>query len=129
MPGGAEERWFLDRLWGPPRILSSAYGTGSSFLRVKVDGSWSWSRTIKVYSKSDIALLSLNLEWPAWRQGHFTLDITKAWSCTSTGLGQLYVTNEWPILLALLVFNPLKHNCLYVPAAHSVYLAPCLYDS
>ena len=128
-PAGAEQRWFLDRLWGPPRILSSAYGTGSYFLGVKVEGSWSWSRTMKVYSKSGIAVLSLNLEGSAWRPGHCTLDISKTWSYASAGPGQLHVTNEWSILLALLVFNPLKHNGLYVPAAHSVDLALCLYDS
>lgn len=33
-----------------------------------------------------------------------------------------YVTNEWSILLPLLVFNPLKRNGLYVPAAHCVIL-------
>jgi hypothetical protein len=128
-PAGAEERLFIDRLWGPSRILSSAYGTGSSFLGVKVDGSWSLSRTVKVYSTSGIALVSLNLEWSAWRPSHFTLDISEAWSCTSTGPGQLYVTTEWSLFLELLVFNPLKHNGLYVPAARSVDLAPCLYDS
>jgi hypothetical protein len=84
---------------------------------------------MKVYSKSGIALLSLNLEWSAWRPGHFTLDISKAWSYASAGPGQLYVTNEWSILVALLVFNPLKRNGLYVPAAHSVDLALYLYDS
>ena len=125
----AEERLFLDRLWSPPRIVASAHGTGSFFLGFKVDGSWSWSRTMKVYSKSGIALRSLNLEWTACRPGHFTLDISKAWSCTSTGPGQLYVTNELSILLSITCFNPLKHNSLYVPAVHSVYLALCLYDS
>jgi len=117
-PAGAEERWFLDRLWGP-----------SSFLGVKVDGSWSWSRTMEVHSKSGVALLSFNLECSAWRRGHFTLDISKAWSCTSTVPGQLYVNNGWSILLVLLVFNYLKHSGLYVPAADSVYLALFVYDS
>jgi hypothetical protein len=42
-----------------------------------------------------------------------TLDVSKAWSYTSTGPGQLYFTTERSILLAILVFNPLKHSGLY----------------